>query len=169
MDFIIRTATKADVPAIHHIRNHYILHTDATVNARPRQLMESAAWLDETAEKYPFLVAEMGGQAVAYAYLSRYRAADGYDQTAEVSVYVSDGYGGRGIGPALLRQLCAEAPKYGLDCLVSCIVAGNARSVEMHRRAGFETRGVLPAVAHKDGRRIDIVIMTKILPPDMFL
>lgn len=39
--------------------------------------------------------------------------------------------------------------------------SGNAPSIELHRRAGFEMAGVLPSIGWKRGRWVDSVLMVR--------
>src|SRR6516162_8447897 len=39
--------------------------------------------------------------------------------------------------------------------------SGNAPSIELHRRAGFEMAGVLPSIGWKRGRWVDGVLMVR--------
>ena len=53
------------------------------------------------------------GKIVGYAYASLYRTRSAYRHTLEDSVYVREGFAGRGIGLALLRELierCSHGP-----------------------------------------------------------
>jgi phosphinothricin acetyltransferase len=61
----------------------------------------------------PYLVAELEGVVVGYTYASAYRARPAYRHTIENSVYLAEGFGGRGVGTALLTALierCQAGP-----------------------------------------------------------
>ena len=47
--------------------------------------------------------------------------------------------------------------------MVAGIEAGNAASVMLHRRAGFEEAGLLREVGRKFGRWLDLLFMQKML------
>ncbi len=54
-------------------------------------------------DHYPFIVAEDNRKILGFAYASAYRMRPAYDNTVENSVYVRDGFHGRGIGTRLLQ------------------------------------------------------------------
>jgi phosphinothricin acetyltransferase len=61
----------------------------------------------------PYLVAEQDGRIVGYCYASLYRTRSAYRITLEDSVYIREGHAGRGIGRALLQELCWSAAARG--------------------------------------------------------
>lgn len=111
---------------------------------------------------YPYLVAMREGQVAGYAYASAYRTRAAYRMTAENSVYVAPAFQGRGIGAALLGSLIAECTERGYRQIVAVIGdSGNAASIALHRRMGFEHVGVLRRVGFKFDRWVDTVLMQR--------
>ncbi|MEI7898277.1 MAG: GNAT family N-acetyltransferase [bacterium] len=45
------------------------------------------------------------GISCGFCYISQYKKRQAYDRTAEVSLYLTPGFTGRGIGPDALRHL----------------------------------------------------------------
>ena len=87
---------------------------------------------------YPYLVAELDGAIVGYAYASAYRTRPGYRFTVEDSIYLAPDAHGKGIGTALLTELIKASTAKGYRLMVAVI--GNSRnfaSISLHRRAGF--------------------------------
>ncbi|MFC7610415.1 GNAT family N-acetyltransferase [Teichococcus aestuarii] len=76
-----------------------------------------------------------------FASYGDFRPFAGYAATVEHSVYVDPAAQGKGIGRALLEALVAHAQGAGLHVMVGAIEAGNAASVALHRKAGFEEAG----------------------------
>ena len=79
-------------------------------------------------------------------------------------MYVHPDAQGRGIGRTLLDALIEHATTHGKHAMVAGIDAGNAVSVAMHRKVGFEETAVLRETGRKFGRWLDLLFMQKLLP-----
>jgi len=85
-----------------------------------------------------------------------------YRHTIEDSVYIADGFNGRGIGLALLSALIARCEAGPWRQMIAVIGnSGNAGSIALHARLGFEHVGVLRNVGFKHGRWVDTVLMQR--------
>src|SRR5690606_2112897 len=85
----------------------------------------------------PYLVAEIDGRVLGYAYATTYRPRPAYRYTIEDSVYVAEGYSGIGIGSALLSELlrrCEAGPWRQIVAVIGN--SGNNGSIALHRRSG---------------------------------
>jgi L-amino acid N-acyltransferase YncA len=112
----------------------------------------------------PYLAAESDGRVVGYAYATSYRPRPAYRYTLEDSVYVSEEFGGCGIGSALLRALIERCER-GIWRQMLAIIgdSGNAASIALHRRLGFRLVGTFDAVGFKLGGWVDTVLMQRAL------
>ena len=165
MDLIIRDVTPADLPVISaiyasEVRDHvntyeYDVPDEAEMQRRMRGIVEAG---------YPYLVAELEGQLLGYAYASSYRARAGYRFTVENSVYVAAGQQGNGVGAALLERLIAECEARGYRQMVAVIgEPANTASIRLHEKFGFQLIGVFRGIAWKHGRWLDTVQMQRAL------
>jgi L-amino acid N-acyltransferase YncA len=109
----------------------------------------------------PRLVAEENGVVVGWAALSRVSHRACYAGVAEESIYVAEGARGRGIGLALLTQLCADADAAGIWTIQTSIFPENVASLELHRRCGFRVVGTRERLAQLDGVWRDIVLLER--------
>lgn len=159
---IIRPATLDDITAITTIYNEAILTTVATFDTEPKSEAERAAWFSAHDARHPILVAEIEGQVVGWASLSKWSDRLAYSETAEISLYVHSSRRGQGIGRQLIAAMVAEGEKAGLHTLIARIAAGNEASVRLHRTAGFELIGIMREVGRKFGQLLDIHLMQKI-------
>ena len=100
---------------------------------------------------------------LGYASFGDWRAFDGYRHTVEHSVYVRSDRRGGGIGTALMRVLIARARALGKHVMVAGIEAGNAGSIALHERLGFERVGLMPQVGTKFGRWLDLAFLQLVL------
>jgi phosphinothricin acetyltransferase len=102
------------------------------------------------------------GQVAGYSYATHYRTRSAYRHTLEDSVYVREGFGGRGIGAALLQALLDRCPAGPWKQMVAVIGdSGNHPSINLHRRLGFRMVGTLDKVGFKFGRWVDSVLMQR--------
>lgn len=160
---VVRDADEADMDAVQKIYAEHVLEGLATFEEVPPSCDElvsrRAAVL---ALGLPYLVAELDGQVVGYAYASTYRPRPAYRFTIEDSVYVADGFGGRAIGSALLRELIARCERGPWRQMLAVIGnSGNAGSIALHRRMGFQPVGTLRSVGFKLGQWVDTVLMQR--------
>ena len=112
----------------------------------------------------PYIVYEEEGQILGYAYAGPYRTRSAYRFTVENSVYVREGYGGRGIGRALLTALierCAAGPWKQMVAVIGD--SENHASIGLHRALGFRMVGTLEKVGFKFDRWVDSVLMQRAL------
>ena len=163
----IRDATPADLPAIHAIYAHHVLHGLASFEEVPPPVDEIRARYEAVVGSgKPYLVAEAEGNVLGYGYASAYRARSAYRYTLENSIYVAEAARGRGVGSALLEALvtrCRRGPWRQMLAIIGD--SGNAASIGVHRKAGFREVGVLERVGFKHGRWVDSVVMQLELSP----
>jgi phosphinothricin acetyltransferase len=98
-------------------------------------------------------------QVVGWAAFAPHSAYEGYDRTAEISVWVDAPFRGQGIGKVLMRSLLATCHERNLRTIVSRIEASNLASLRLHESIGFTHVGVLKDVGEKFGRSLDVVLM----------
>jgi phosphinothricin acetyltransferase len=160
---IIRPATPADNAAIAAIWNREVLHTTATTDTEPRAPAAQRAWLAARGPRHPVIVAAEGDEVAGFGALSPYRSKPSYARTVENSVYVKDGWRGKGLGAALLDRLLALARAHGHHAVIARITAGNEASLALHERLGFVRVGLEREVACKHGMWLDVVTLQRIL------
>jgi L-amino acid N-acyltransferase YncA len=165
---LVRESCEQDLPAIAGIYAHHVTSGLASFEEVPPTVSElrtrRAAILDS---HLPYLVAELDGEVVGYAYASGYRSRSAYRYTIEDSVYVANRLRGRGVGGALLAALlerCETGPWRQMLAVIGD--SGNTASIALHRRYGFELVGTFTAVGFKLGRWVDTVLMQRALGSD---
>ena len=95
------------------------------------------------------LLAESGGEIVAYAQLHLGKAAEGVERIGTGAAYVARFYvdhagHGRGVAQALVDAAEAEARRRGAPVLWLSVWKENPRAIAFYRKRGFEVRGEVP-------------------------
>lgn len=160
----IRPATHKDLRYILEIMNEAIENSTAIYDYQPKTEMYIAEWFSEKQEKnYPVLVYEENNTIAAYGSYTQFRPKEGYQYTAEHSVYVHPAYRNRGIGKLLIEKLIYHAKQNNIHCMIAGIDAENRVSIELHKKLGFEQVGLIKESAYKFNRWLDLVFMQLLL------
>jgi len=159
----IRPASEADLPAITAIYEHAVRFGTATFELDPPDLAEMTRRFRALADgKFPYLVAELDGAVVGYAYAGPYRPRPAYRFSVENSVYFDPKAQGRGAGKLIMQELIARCEQGGFRQMVAVIGdSANAASIGVHRSTGFRMIGTCDNVGFKFGRWLDTVLMQR--------
>lgn len=163
MPLSLRPSTDADVPAITAIYGHHVTHGTGTFETTPPTEAEMAARrADVLAKGLPYLVAELDGKVLGFAYCQWFKPRPAYRFSAEDSIYLDPEAAGQRIGNKLLAELAKQAESAGIRKLIAVIGdSGNVRSIGVHRAIGFRHVGTIESCGWKFGRWLDIVLMEK--------
>jgi phosphinothricin acetyltransferase len=135
---MIRPVKPADAPAICGIYNYYVVNTAVSFEEAPVSPAEMEGRIRAVTAKYPWFVWEEAGEVLAYAYVNTWRDRAAYRYSAELSIYVSRGHEGRGLGGKLMAHLLEAVKKTEIRVLVSGITIPNERSIALHEKFGFQ-------------------------------
>ncbi len=156
-----RAATADDAAAIARIYNEGIEDRVATFQVEPRNLEQMLAWFEGD---HPFVVAEDGGEVVAWAAAHPYRPGrPWYAGIGEFSIYVARSARGRGSGRATLQALVDACEGAGYWKLLSRIFPENEASLALCRSLGFREVGTYRRHGKLDGQWRDCVIVERLL------
>jgi phosphinothricin acetyltransferase len=125
---------------------------------------EAPVWERWDAAHLPFarLVALAdGGRVAGWAALGPVSTRKVYEGVAEVSVYVGEGFRGRGLGRALLEALVRESEAAGVWTLQASVFPENAASVALHLVCGFREVGRRERVARLRGVWRDTILLER--------
>jgi phosphinothricin acetyltransferase len=162
---IVREATEADASDLAAIYRDAVLHGFGTFEEEPPTAVDMDARRRAVQDKgLPYLVAEVDGRVLGFAYAGPFRPRAAYRYTLEDSVYVSPDAKGQGVGRAVLSAVIEACEALGIRQLMAVIGdTQNAGSIGLHKALGFEQTGVGKSVGFKHGRWVDIVHMQKAL------
>ena len=133
----------------------------ATGNATFENSVPEWAQWDAAHLTSPRLVARAGDKVAGWAALSPVSRRAVYAGVAEVSVYVSKVMQGRGIGRLLLEALVEASEEHGLWTLQAGVFPENARSIAIHKQAGFRVVGTRERLGCMDGAWRNVVLMER--------
>lgn len=162
----LRAATLDDAAAIEDIYAHYVRTSTCTFQLEPGTVEERRAWLSGRAAGHPVLVAEAGGEVVAWGALGSYNKREGYRFTVENSVYVRPGAQRRGIGRLMLGALVDGARSHGRHTIIAAIAGDQTASIALHAQFGFVEVGRMREFGLKFERRLDVVYLQRMLDRD---
>ena len=173
-DLSIRTVRADDLDHVINLLNREVMGGVNIFRFAPLDAEAARRWWKlHGSGRYQALVAEHPGnpgehprdrdtgspQVVGWAAFAPHSAYEGYDRTAEISVWVDAPFRGQGIGKVLMRALLATCHERNLRTIVSRIEASNLASLRLHDSIGFTHVGVLKDVGEKFGRSLDVVLM----------
>jgi len=122
----------------------------------PSRATLDANWLPEHR-----WIAEVDGTVAGWAAATPVSGRECYSGVAETSIYVADGYRGRGVGKGLIHKQVTEADRAGLWTLQTAIFTENRASVALHHSAGYRTVGIRERIAERDGIWHDTVFVER--------
>jgi phosphinothricin acetyltransferase len=97
------------------------------------------------------IVAEHNNAIIAWAALVTVSSRAAYSGVAEISIYVSNDFKGKGAGLMLLEELISGSEKEGFWMLQSVIFPENIASIKIHERSGFRQVGFREKIAKMNG------------------
>lgn len=163
---VIRIATPADALSIQQIYAPYVEETAVTFEYDVPDTAEFVRRITTTLARYPYLVAELNGEVVGYAYASAFRPRIAYVHSIETSIYVSRVHKGYGIGRALYEHLFALLTAQNVYNANACIAYCDEEdacldhtSIRFHKRLGFKPCARFEKCGYKFDRWFDMVWM----------
>lgn len=154
---IIREAVSLDAPGICEIYNYYVESTIITFEEQPVSFREMEARIQEIADaSLPWLVCVEDGAIIGYSYASKWKGRCAFRFSVEGTVYLKQGFYGRGIGSALYAQVIARLREKSMHCIVGGIALPNPASIALHEKLGFKKAAHFAEVGWKFNQWIDV-------------
>jgi len=169
-DVKIRRADEKDAEALLEIYSYYVKNTAITFEWEVPTVEEFRKRICNITEKYPYLVAEIDGIPVGYAYANTFRTRAAYVWDVETSIYVSRDYRQKGIGSLLLKRLELELKNQNILNVYAGITYIETEdeylthgSVKFHSAMGYEKVAEYRKCGFKFKRWYNVVFMEKFL------
>ncbi|MDR3591334.1 MAG: GNAT family N-acetyltransferase [Negativicutes bacterium] len=145
------------------IYSYYVLHTTATFHDRVLTAGEMREIVFFDSPRYKTFVIFDDGSLCGYVFIARHKNREAYDSTAEVSVYLRPGLGGRGIGSLAIKHIEEYARSQRLHALIATICGQNGESIRLFAKNGYRQCAHYLEVGRKFGQLLDVVAYQKIL------
>ena len=165
-DIIIRPIQLCDIPEILKIYEYYVTNTAITFEYEVPTIEEFTNRMKQVIQCYPYLVAEVDGNIVGYAYANILKNREAYKWSVETSIYIHHKYRALGVGKQLYTQLFNYLKQQGVLSVYACITVPlqndqycDYSSYNYHTYLGFTEVGRFPKVGYKFNTWYDIVWM----------
>jgi len=147
------------------VYNHFVLHSLATFEQVAVPVEEMARRVTAVQDRgLPWLVRTESGRIAGYAYAAPWKPRVGYRFTVEISVYLSPGHGGRGLGTELYQALFAALEQTETRVVIGGIALPNEASVALHEKMGMKKVAHFERVGIKQGHWLDVGYWQRHLP-----
>lgn len=166
----IRSAEISDGEALLAIYAPYVKETAISFEYEVPTLAEFRRRMENTTKKYPYLVAELAGKPVGYAYAGQFQERDAYAWDVEVTIYVERELRKSGIGRLLYENLERALAAQGFLNVNACIAFPpcgkedeflTKNSVGFHQHMGYRMVGKFTQCGYKFNRWYDMIWMEK--------
>jgi len=157
----MRLAALSDSESILKIYEPYITDTAITFEVVVPPLGEFSDRIKGIIKEYPFLVYEIDGAVVGYAYASKHMERAAYAYDVNVSVYVASEYHGSGAAYKLYECLFILLKELGYKNAYAIITEPNIKSLKFHDKFGFTLIGTHHKTGYKFGQWHDVTWLEK--------
>ena len=166
----IRVASPDDAEQLLKIYAPYVEKTAITFEYDVPTVHEFKKRIENTLERYPYLVAEVGDKIVGYAYTGSFVGRAAYDHSAETSIYIDEGCRNKGIGKRLYAAIEEISVAQNVINLYACIGYPEqedeyltANSADFHAHLGYTKVGEFHRCGYKFGRWYHMIWMEKMI------
>ena len=166
----IRFATMDDAERILAIYAPYITDTAVTFEYDVPTLDDYRQRMADVQRRYPWLVAEIDGELVGFAYAGPFKERPAYDWSVETTIYVNQNKKRQGIGAKLYHALEVCLHEQGILNLNACIAFPEKNdeyltndSILFHENCGFRLVGQFHHCGYKFHRWYHMIWMEKII------
>jgi L-amino acid N-acyltransferase YncA len=150
-DLRIRLANPDDAEAALEVYRPYVLETAITFEYGEPSLEEFRHRIESTIKDYPWLLCVEDDKVIGYAYANKHRYKTAYQWSPESTIYLSEGYHGRGIARLLYETLFEMLKLQGFYNVYAGVGMPNEKSEGLHKALGFDEIGVFRHVGYKLG------------------
>jgi len=167
---VLRLAKPADAEGILKIYASYVTDTAISFEYDVPSKDEFAKRIENISKKYPYLVCELDGEIVGFAYASSFKGRTAYMWNAELSIYIENKCCRLGLGHSFYSALIEILKLQNIQTVYGGVTVPNEGSEWLHKSMGFEVVGVYKKNGFKLGKWHDVAwfakhIGTHITPP----
>lgn len=166
----IRNAVLSDAARILEIYAYYVKYTAITFEYEVPTLEAFENRMQNTLQRYPYIVIEQDGKIMGYAYAGALKERAAYDWACEMTVYLDHQVQKNGFGRMIYTEMERRLQKMGILNLYACIGYPETEdeyltnnSAEFHAHLGYQRVGEFRNCGYKFGRWYHMVWMEKII------
>lgn len=152
---------EADLIAVKKIYDYYILNSTATFHTNPISIEELKEFIFVNHPVYKSYIIRNNNQIIGYCYLSYFKKRQAYNRTAEITIYLSHSFHGRGIGYMGLNYMEKVAKERGIKNLLGIISGDNMNSIKLFEKCGYFKCSHFKNIGEKFGKVLDVVAYQK--------
>ena len=115
----------------------------------------------DIAAHFPYLLLEVDGELIGYAYAHRQAERAAFAWNAELSIYLKESFAGKGLGRVLYGLLEELLAMQGYVNFYGVITGSNAVSIALHEKMGYRIIGRHEHTGYKFGQWHDTVWLHK--------
>ncbi len=156
----IRFAKEQDAAALLEIYKQYI-DTSITFEYELPTKEEFQKRIREYSLEYPYFICTENGRCVGYIYAHRAQERAAYQWNAELSIYLSADYQGKGAGKILYEMMFEILALQGVKTVYGLVTTPNPKSMKLHENAGFQLSGTYHNTGYKAGKWCDVLLYEK--------
>lgn len=162
----VRPATAADAAACVEIYRPYVLDTVITFETEVPTVEEMAERIVNARVTHEWLVLDVDGDVIGYAYAHQFNSRAAYQWSVETSVYLAQDRRREGGGRLLYAELLRRLTERGFRRAFAGIAQPNDASNALHQEFGFRPAGHYRRVGWKLGAWHDVSWWQLDLPND---
>jgi phosphinothricin acetyltransferase len=163
MDIVFEELSEEYLGEVLSIYNHYVANTTASFHTHAMDESEMRGIVFFKDGKYKTFLIRSGGNVCGYVLLTRHKAREAYDGTAEVTIYLKPECTRMGLGTRAIEYIERYAKGQKFHVLVATVCGENIASIGLFQKSGFEKCAHYKEVGYKFGRFLDLVALQKII------
>ena len=156
----IRRVKKSDADALLNIYTPYV-HTPISFECDVPSSEEFLKRICQISKDYPYLVCEVDGNIVGYAYANKFKEREAYQWGAELTVYIDEKYNGKGIGRTFYNAIIDILKLQNIKTVYALVTKSNTKSERLHKSLGFSIAGIYHNTGYKLGEWHDVICFEK--------
>lgn len=160
-----RDVTVEDAEKIHEIYVPYVKNTAISMEITAPTVENMRKRIENTIkDNFPYIVAtDENENIIGYAYAGKYNEREGFKYSCILSIYLNENFHSNGIGQLLYNEVEERLKKRGIVNIVSVISNINEKSINFHKKNGFEEIGYFKNAAYKFDKWYDMLTFNKII------
>ncbi|MCF8715260.1 N-acetyltransferase [Joostella atrarenae] len=161
MELSYKDIQEEELPLVKEIYDWYIANSTATFHTQPITLDELKELLYFNHHLYHSFLIYADNELAGYCFTTHFKKRQAYDRTAEVTIYLKNGFEGKGVGKKVLYFLEEKAKTNGIKNLLGIITGENTASIALFRKCGYFECANFRNVGEKFGKILDVVTYQK--------